>query len=334
MPELRKDYVINRWIVIAVERAKRPHDFKVEKVERKFDPSKCPFCPGNEKMTPPEVYALREKGTDPDTPGWRIRVIPNKYPALNSSLEPILRTNHVFFSMDGFGYHEVIVETPDHFKEIPDRSQEELVEMIKVWRDRVSHLGNDERVKYVMLFKNYKPQAGASISHPHSQIIALPILPKRILEELECAKNYYWDTGGICIYDMIVEEEKLREERMVYENDHFVVLCPFASRVPFEMWIIPKRHEPHFENLRKSEIDSLADALKISLGALREKVLDPPYNLMVHTAPSDGKTYEYYHWHIEIMPRLTNIAGFEWGTGFYINPTPPELAAKILRGEE
>jgi len=334
MSELRKDYITNRWIVIATERAKRPHDFKMPRESISTDTSQCPFCPGNEKMTPPEVYAIREKGTKPDTPGWTIRVVPNKFPALKSDKEPIMRANHIFYSVDGFGYHEVIIETPDHFKEIPERSLDEIAMLVRVWKDRIAELGSDPRIKFVMLFKNYRPEAGASLSHPHSQIIALPIIPKRILEELEFSKNFYWDTGGLCLFDMVIEEEKKRKERIVYENDNFVVLSPYAARVPFEVWILPKRHEPYVENIRANETESLADALKVTLEAIRSKVNDPPYNLMLHTAPSDGKPYEYYHWHIEIMPKLTRIAGFEWGTGFYINPTPPELAARILRGEE
>ncbi len=334
MSELRKDYIINRWIVIATERAKRPHDFKLPREELNKDTKNCPFCPGNEKMTPPETYAIREKGTAPNTPGWKIRVVPNKFPALKSDLEPIIHANHIFYSIDGFGYHEVIIETTDHFKELPDRSIDEIKDLIKVWQDRVATLGSDERIRYVMLFKNYRPEAGASLSHPHSQIIALPIIPKRLLEELESSKSFYWDTGGLCIYDMIIDEEKSRKDRVVYENDGFIVISPYAARVPFEVWILPKRHEPYFENIRDGEIEALADVLKFTLGAIREKVGDPPYNLMLHTAPSDGKPYEYFHWHIEIMPKLTRIAGFEWGTGFYINPTPPELAARILRGEE
>ncbi len=334
MPEIRKDYVINsRWVIIAPERNMRPSDFKVPKYEP-GNSANCPFCPGHESMTPPEVMAYRKNGKR-DSDGWWIRVIPNKFPALRIEGELKNTRNDLVERMNGVGAHEVIIETPMHYLKPHEFSDEQMHEVIRAYIDRYIDLTRDKRFRYILIFKNYGKDAGASLSHPHSQLIATPIIPPNIAEELESAKKYYINTGGKCIYDMIINMEKEYEERIVYETENFIAFCPYASRFPFEIWLMPKFHEARFEKLGLNDalVWELGKALKEVLRKLFVTIPDLPFNYYVHTSPINTKNeYRHYHWHIEIIPRLTKPAGFEWGSGLYINPMPPEKAAKILRG--
>jgi UDPglucose--hexose-1-phosphate uridylyltransferase len=339
MPELRKDPVIGMWVIISTERAKRPLDFKGFTEERQ--PGPCPFCEGHEAETPPEIFAVRREGTAPNTPGWDVRVVPNKYPALR--IEGDLNREGVGMCdmMNGVGAHEVIIETPDHKKDLVDLAEDHIAKVIQVYRQRIMDLSGDDRFKYVLIFKNQGRAAGASLQHAHSQLIATPITPKRVKEELMGAMEHY-NYKRRCIFcDYIKQETSVFGERLVAETGHFVTLSPFAARFPFEMWILPKRHAPDFTYIRDDEMVDLARMLKLILGKLRAALNDPPFNYILHMAPFRRPRVGYwatieedYHWHIELMPRLTRIAGFEWGSGFYINPTPPEVAAQILRDTE
>ncbi|MFQ5838971.1 MAG: galactose-1-phosphate uridylyltransferase [Thermoplasmata archaeon] len=329
MPELRKDYVTDTWVVFSTSRSQRPIEMR-KRSPRPTTSSPCPFCPGNEHMTPPEILAYRSNG-EVNGPGWWIRCVPNKYPALIIEGEVKRRVSQLFHSVNGVGAHEVIVETPDHFGNFPSLDEKHIYEVICAYRERYVDLTKDARFKYILIFKNHGPEAGASLAHPHSQLIATPIIPRRIMDELRASRNFYEETGGSCIYDEIVEEEMEASERVVAENEAFLALCPYASRFPFEVWILPKEHEVHFEDMVYEEMRTLAHVLKDTFARLDGLLNDPPFNFYIHTAPCDRKDHRYYHWHMEITPRLSNTAGFERGTGFYINSVPPEDAARLLR---
>jgi len=338
MAELRKDPILSRWVIIASGRSKRPGSYRVEKSASYTKPEKCPFCEGHEHMTPPEVYALRGSMSKPDTPTWKVRVVPNKYPALDVNSPLNKSETGVFNMMDGFGAHEVIIETPDHIKEAKDQSPEEIDAWLHALYERMKALHKDTRFKYVLIFKNKGRGAGASLSHPHHQIIATPVTPKRVKEELAGAMEYF-KVNQRCVFCDIIKQEKEAGLRVVYENDAFIAFCPYASRFPFETWIMPKEHciDFHDENMIKNSLH-LADILKTVLGRMSAAIGEPEYNYIVHTAPNripqEGywRTIEEdFHWHIEMFPRLIKTAGFEWGSGFYINPTFPEAAAKFMR---
>lgn len=336
MAELRKDPVVGRWVIIASERGRRPSEYAVTAEERK--PGPCAFCGGQESATPPEVYALRPAGSAPNAAGWQVRVIPNRYPALHSDGDLNREGVWMCDMMHGFGAHEVIVETPDHDRDLADLPAEHIGLVLRAYRQRFWDLSADGRLKSVMVFKNQGAAAGASLHHAHSQLIATPITPKRVKEELVGAKEYF-DYKRRCIFcDYIRQETKIFRERLVLETDGFVALSPFAARFPFELWMLPKRHSADFAAITDDEIADLAGVLRVVLGQLRVALREPPFNYVLHTAPFRRPRGGYwstieedYHWHFELIPRLTRVAGFEWGSGFYINPTPPEVAAEILR---
>ncbi len=329
MPELRKDPITGRWVIIATDRAKRPTDFVRERVEIRGS-GFCPFCNGNEAKTPPEIHAYRSDGSGKDTPGWSLRVVPNKFPALGIEGTLNRQGEGLYDKMNGVGAHEVIIETPDHQKTLATLPVKRVEDVLWAYRDRVLDLKKDRRFKYILLFKNHGDAAGASLEHTHSQLIALPVVPKRVREEVDSALEYF-NFKERCIFCDIIRQELEDGVRVIAQNASFIALSPFAPRFPFEMWIVPKTHRSAFEESQKDEFEQLAAMLKEMLSRL-DKVLDSPaFNFVVHTSPLPDVSNDYYHWHLEIMPKLTKVAGFEWGTGFYINPTPPEESAKFLR---
>ncbi len=329
MPELRKDPVTGRWVIISTDRAKRPSDFVRESVQIKGK-GFCPFCYGNELKTPPEILVYGRNGGGPNTPDWTVRVVPNKFPALGIEGGLNREGEGLYDRMNGIGAHEVIIETPDHHRTLATLPERAIEEALWAYRDRVLDLKNDKRFRYALIFKNHGDAAGASLEHPHSQLIALPIVPKRVREELEGATRYYQEKER-CIFCDIIHQEKDSEVRVISENDLFISLAPYAPRFPFEFWLLPKQHGSAFENNQSSVYASLARMLKDNLTRL-DLVLDhPAYNFMLHTSPIGEESNEHYHWHFEIIPKLTKVAGFEWGTGFYICPTPPEESARFLR---
>ncbi len=329
MPELRKDPITRRWVIIATERSARPTDFPPGEVMQNHSAS-CPFCEGQEGRTPPEIVAVRRPGTAANSPGWEVRVVPNKFPALRIEGSSGVRFDGLFETMGGLGAHEVIIETPHHGLHPATMLPGQLATAYWMYRERYRDLDRDERFKYLLLFRNHGRSAGASLSHPHSQLIALPIVPKRATEEIEGAQAYFAREGR-CVYCDILQQEMASRVRVVWENDEFTVFAPFAAWCPFECWIVPKRHEASFGNLGDGHIPALADAMHQTLGRLYHCLSNPPYNYIFHTAPYDTKVGHFYHWHIEIIPRLSQVAGFEWGSGFYINTVPPEDAARYLR---
>lgn len=328
MPELRKDPILGRWIIISKERGKRPTDFIVEKSATKG--GFCPLCPGNEKTTPPEVLSYSDEAHPSNSPGWTLRVVPNKFPALviEGNLDKV--GEGLYDKMNGIGAHEVIIETPNHEEFFADLSLERITQVLFAYRDRLIDLAHDARFRYVMVFKNHGKAAGASLEHSHSQLVALPILPRMIVSELEGSLAYYRYKER-CVFCDIIHQEIRETSRIVCENEQFLVITPFAPRSPFEMWILPKYHSSSYISMDDHSHRLLAGVFSESLKRLNACIPNAPYNFVLHTAPLRSQPLEHFHWHFEIVPKLTQIAGFEWGSGFYINPTPPEDAAKYLR---
>jgi len=328
MPELRRDPVTGRWVIISTDRQKRPNDFRIERVST-IGRDQCPFCPGRESMTPPEVLSYRQNGSAPNTPGWDVRVVPNKFPALQVEGTLDREGEGMFDRMNGIGAHEVIIETPDHDRPFAAMAEPEIERVLSAYRERTLDLQRDVRLKHILVFKNHGGAAGATLDHPHSQLIALPVVPEYVRVELEGARRHF-ELKERCVYCDIVRQELQDGRRIVQENADIVAITPYAPRFAFETWLLPKAHGSRFEQTPRHVSESLARLLKGVLQRLDRALESPPWNLVVHTAPASEEA-ESYHWHVEIMPRLTRVAGFEWGTGFYINPTAPEEAAKVLR---
>jgi UDPglucose--hexose-1-phosphate uridylyltransferase len=329
MPELRRDPIVGRWIIIATERAARPSD--LVRPLPPPQPGLCPFCPGHEDMTPREVYvAGRPPSAPPNSPGWKVRVVPNRFPALmiegDLDREPV----GIYDRMNGIGAHEVLVETPDHGKGLGDLDDADVTDLLFAAKARILDLRNDQRFRYILLFKNHGAAAGASLEHGHSQLIALPVVPRHVAAELAGARTHY-EHRERCIFCDIVLQERKDRVRLVHENDEFVVFAPWAPKSPFETWIVPKRHESNFEAEPKERLAYCAQALRTTVARLGAALGKPAYNFIVHSNPLRDASSPSYHWHIEVMPALTRVAGFEWGSGFYINPVPPEEAAEFLR---
>jgi UDPglucose--hexose-1-phosphate uridylyltransferase len=328
MPELRKDPVLGRWIIIATERGKRPTDFIISEPSSKG--GFCPLCPGNEKTTPNEVLSYGPEGRRPNTPGWDLRVVPNKYPALVIEGDLKKEGEGLYDKMNGIGAHEVLVETPNHNEFFTSLPPARMVKIFMAFRDRLLDLKKDKRFKYVMIFKNHGRAAGASLEHSHSQLVALPILPRMVVSELAGALSYY-QYKERCVYCDIIRQELQGRERLVCENEHFIVITPYAPRSPFEMWVLPKQHSSKYSTESSAMLLSLSEIFSEAMRRLEVCIPNVPYNFVLHTSPLRSPELKHYHYHFEIMPKLTNMAGFEWGSGFYINPTPPEDAAKFLR---
>jgi UDPglucose--hexose-1-phosphate uridylyltransferase len=329
MSELRKDPIVSRWVIISEERSKRPSDFAPDENKKKM--GHCPFCEGHEHHTPSEVLAYRHSQSESNKPGWFLRVVPNKFPALQIEGDLNSHGEGMFDRMNGIGAHEVIIETPDHQKDLTDLNRDEFQKILFAYRDRIADLKKDSRFKYILIFKNHGSAAGATVEHTHSQLIATPVIPKTILEELRGTKNHY-DTKERCVYCDMIRQEADDPIRKVVENEKFIALEPFASRFPFETWILPKHHQAHFESEPENHYMLLGEIFSETLKRLRIALDNPSYNYVLHTSPVNQKEdANIYHWHIEIMPKLTKVAGFEWGSGFFINPTPPEQAAEYLK---
>ena len=327
MPELRKDPVAGRWVIISTERAKRPTDFVIAPEP----PSKgiCPFCPGNEHMTPPTISYFTAEGQA----NWEVRVVSNKFPALKIEGDLNREGNGIYDLMNGVGAHEVVIESPRHIKSYSEIPLDRARLVIRAYRERLLDLRKDKRFIYAIVFKNVGEAAGASLEHTHSQIIALPTLPVRVITELRGSEEFF-KFRGRCIFCDMVRQELNQHARIIHETERFVAFSPFAARFPYETWLLPKKHISHFIYIDEEDMTDLTLCLMKVLQKIDKALFSPPYNFMIHTSPVNIDTIDYYHWHIEITPRLTKVAGFEWGTGFYINPVPPEQAAELLRNTE
>jgi UDPglucose--hexose-1-phosphate uridylyltransferase len=323
LPEIRKDPITGRWVIIATDPVRRPSQFLRVPVVASY--GDCQFCAGSEDQTPPEVLSYRDGSNQ-----WTLRVVPNKFPALR--VEGVLERQGegLYDKMSGIGAHEVIIESPEHKLSLAELTDRHVENLFWAFRDRILDLKRDTRLRYVLLFKNHGERAGASLEHSHSQIIALPVVPVQVQEELDGSLRYF-EFKQRCVYCDIVRQECASGGRVILDTDEIVVLSPYAARFPFETWIVPRRHSSHFETSQASVIQSLAWAVRATLRKIERVLESPSYNLLIHTAPVQEGPLEHYHWHLEIIPRLTKVAGFEWGAGFYINPTPPEEAAQFLR---
>lgn len=327
MSELRYSLLARDWVIIASERAKRPSDFRKTRPERPPLPARkenCPFCPGNEGDMHDEVCRLG------DARAWRTRVLTNKYPALSLVEEGARSVDGLFKHMPGFGVHEVIVEHPDHDKFIAGMTDSEVEDIIRTYRDRYKAIQSIDGIEAIVIFKNHGPRAGTSQEHPHSQIVATPVVPHSIRHHIEGAIEYHDVTGKCLLCDMLSDELKDRR-RIVFESDEFVSLVPYAGFVPFTTWIVPRRHAPSFDDIDASQISALAVALKKTLGMLYRGLDDPDLNLVIKSAPVKERQNKAFHWFITIVPRLTEPAGFELGSGMFINASIPEESAEFLR---
>jgi UDPglucose--hexose-1-phosphate uridylyltransferase len=335
MSQLRRDPITGRIVIVAEARAERPGAFisalepeVVARVQPASDAPRpaCPFCPGNEHETTAEVSALRDAATAANTPGWQIRVVTNKYPAL----VPASTGSQATFEHSARGIHEVIIDTPRHVTTTGELSAEEVLRLLHVYRSRLAAIEKTPHIKHALILKNVGRSSGATIEHLHSQLIATEFIPTAIEEELVACDRLFRQHNE-CAFCRLIREERLAETRVVNKSPRFIALSPFAARVPFETWILPRRHSPHFH---AQSDDDLADLATFSLDLLRriERLSQPAaYNLWIHAAPFDSVAIESYHWHVEIAPRMTTIAGYEFGTGCFINPVSPERAAAKLR---
>ncbi len=293
------------------------------------DTTLCPFCAGNEHMTPPESLLLRDN--DPSSlPNWTVRVVPNKYPALVSDGSATQMTDENYEVHSGIGVHEVIIESPYHITDMALLGEKQFKAVLRAYRHRILELRTDRRFRYILIYKNQGIEAGATREHVHSQLIAMPIVPKLALEEINAAKDYY-EANRRCVFCDAIRKETDGGARFVIENARYLVICPFAPRFPYETWILPKQHSSFFEHNTQQDDDDLAGILRETLNRLSRSLSGPAFNYFIHSNPLDQEKSKCYHWHMEIIPKLIQVGGFEWGSGSYINTVTPEQSASSLR---
>jgi UDPglucose--hexose-1-phosphate uridylyltransferase len=329
MPELRQNRFTKEWVIIATERAKRPEELSLTREEQPLPRyvATCPFCPGNEHLAPPEVLRLPPEREGP----WQVRVVPNKFAALAREGEPVRKFARSRRTINGVGIHDVIVETPDHSLTTALLPDEQVAEIIHAYKLRYDAASADPRISHVSIFKNHGVNAGTSLEHPHSQMIATPVISSQVRGRLHEALRHY-DDYGECIFCHVMGEELSERTRLVLDTRHFVVVEPFASPTPFYTHIYPRRHMASFGDIRDEEMQDLGSALRILLAKLYSGLNNPDFNYTIRTAPAENSGVKYFHWYVTVIPRLTRVAGFELGTGMYINTVLPEQAAEFLRG--
>lgn len=322
---MRKDPLTGRWVILAPNRSLRPSDFSpdTDKI-----PARCPFCPGHEGDTPPEIDRVSSAGNDPD---WSVRLVPNSFSALLREGEPGKLNGDFYTSLRGVGAHEVVIETPLHAAQPWEYSDAKIAAIFGLVARRIRSLQSDPRIRYVQYFRNSGAGAGASIRHPHSQILALPVVPVAVQAELTSARQHFERTGRCACCEMIGIESESRA-RTIIENESYTAFMPFAPRFSHETWILPRGHQHDFAALTGEDFTPLGPILRATLFALDRALDSPPFNLLLHVAPAAADAGTYFHWRIEILPRHTHVAGFEFSTGFHINADPPESAAERLRG--
>jgi UDPglucose--hexose-1-phosphate uridylyltransferase len=329
MSELRQDPTTKEWVIIATERSKRPHDFFQRQSRQElpaFSPS-CPFCPGNEATTPPTSYSLLDK----DNKKWLIRVFCNRFPALTPQGSTERREEDGFFlEMDGIGVHEVIVETPKHNQSLALTNDRVMADILLTYQKRYIAFSEMPFTKFIIIFKNQGPSAGTSLEHPHSQLVATPVVPKHTRIRHEIAAQYYDDIGRSLYSDLVAHELEIGV-RVVMATEKFVVFHPFASHSPFETWIMPRTYQAGFGSVSPGDLNSLAHVLRITLLKLYRGLNNPDFNFIIDTAPIGDENKDYYLWHIRIIPRLTEMIGFEIGTGININTALPEETAQFMK---
>lgn len=338
MSEFRRDPLKGTWVITENQRVRQPREFIINRQQTAM--TICPFCPGQESKTPVEVFALRPDNTAANGPGWQVRVVPNKFPLLRIEGELNQQATGLYRSMHGIGAHEVIIETADHQRSLAHLDIAETTAVLQAYRARLLDLRQDSRFRYLQIFKNHGVEAGSPLPHSHSQLMAVPITPPVIRSELNSCREHFRTTGNCLICDLLAQE-LADGRRVVFKDGRFLVLAPYASCFPFELRLFPLQHNHDFALQDDRELTDCAKALQDMLRRLHRLLQDPPYNFILHTSPPtrprDGKPGYWetlardYHWHIELVPRLSRLAGFEWGSGFFINPLPPEDAANFLR---
>lgn len=328
MHELRKDPLLGRWVVVLAD-SWSPDRYLIR--ENGLEDTPCLLCSGHEHETPTEIASVRTGDR------WWVRVLPNFRPVLHIEGELGRKGVGMYDKMNGIGANEIIVESPEHDKRPEDFGPEQMAKVVRVYRDRVSDLEKDERLRYMLIYKNSGMGAGAVFSHPHAEIMATPVIPKLIKEELDGAKQYYAYKER-CIFCDILREEMRLGERIIFETREFFAFCPFSPKFPFEFWIIPRNHRCAFQEIGDGETDDLSLMLTTVLKKLRRVLKDAPFNYVIHTAPNRIPRRNHwhtlgddFHWHIEVIPRLLRTTGFEWGSDLYVLTTSPEDAAKYLR---
>ncbi|MEW5957750.1 MAG: DUF4931 domain-containing protein [Chloroflexota bacterium] len=329
MPEFRQNMATKEWVIIANERAKRPDEYidveglvATEK-NPPFD-ARCPFCPGNEERDL-EIECV------PETGPWQTRVVYNKYPALSMAGDLTRTFDGVHRRISGVGHHEIVVEHPLHNTTLGLMAGEEIKYVLETFYNRGWSIRKDSRIEQIIYFKNHGEQAGASLKHPHSQIIGLPVVPTDIRHRIEEARRYF-DDNGECVFCVMMRDELEKKERLVATSDHFVAFVLYAAPSPFHIWILPRQHSVSFLYSQPDEIEDLGELLRVVLRKLYVGLNDPAYNLIIRSAPVKEISNDYLHWYITVIPRLSRTAGFEMGSGMYINPSLPEESSAFLRG--
>jgi len=325
MADLRNEPVTRTWVVVTTDHPKGPSDYLPFKPPYRPQEAEgwCPFCPGHEEMTPRETFMLSGEGGR-----WAVRVIPNKFPFFHIEGEFDRRPEGMYDVMGAIGAHEIVVETPGHKQNFASMDTQQIEKILQAYRERLKDLEKDRRFQQFLILKNYP---GVFNRHPHSHIMAMPVIPRRIDEEIYGTLDYY-QRKERCIFCDIIKEEISMKKRVILETVHFVVFSPFASRYPFETWIVPKKHAPDFHHIQEEGIEDLAAAIQSLFLRFHKLLSDPPCSLAFHTSPVQSRFHRSeYHWHIETRLRIGLREGFEWGTGFFVNPTPPENAAAFLR---
>ncbi len=327
MPELRQNFFTREWVIIATERAKRPKELARKQALK--EPAEfvanCPFCLGNEDKTPPEV--LRVPAHDG---AWQVRVVANKFAALSRDAQPVRTIHRSRRAVGGFGVHDVIIETPNHAHTTALLEDAHVTNVLRAYKSRYDELSQDPRIAHITIFKNHGLDAGTSLEHPHSQLIATPVISSQVRGRFQVALQHY-DEFGECMFCQMINEELMEEERIVLATEHFVALEPFASPTPFATYIMPRRHMANFGDISAAEITDLARVLRKVLGKLYHGLGNPDFNYTLRSAPAESHGVRYFHWYVSIIPRLTRVAGFELGSGMFINTVPPESAAEFLR---
>ncbi len=335
MSQMRKDVFTGRWVIMAETTTVQPSDFHFKRFVR--ETRFCPFCETNEACTPPEVFAIRNAGSVSNGPGWRVRVVPNSAPRLRIEGEVRSRAEGFHDLMNGVGAHEIIAETPRHDRSLHELEIHEISDVIRAYIARTVDLQRDKRMRCVLTFKNYGEEAGShTISHSISHMMALPVTPRTVKTKLITARDYF-AVKERCIYCDVLQQEQEERKRLIAENADFVAFAPFASRFPFEMAVFPKSHNSAFSRISASQVETLAHVLREVLQRLDHTLGGPPYNLLLQDRPFLRQRAGYwntieddFHWHLEILPQIARITGFEWASGFFYNPVPPEIAARCL----
>ena len=326
MSEIRKDPLSGRAVIIAPERAARPKQLGAAAHAKPLQD--CPFCPGNENLTPPESWANRANDSQPNQPGWSVRIVPNKYPAV--TMGNAIHKQRATVGSTGIGVHEVIIESPAHVINLTALDEQQFTRIFRAYRERLRAWREDSRWRYRLIFKNQGADAGATFEHAHAQLIALPFIPADVQKELVAARAHYQrDTR--CYFCALIARELKAPARVITSSADFIALCPTAPRFAFETWILPRSHAAAFEESDEAKVAALARISRQIITALDRLQADPPFNYFIQSLSLDESERAYYHWQLRLLPQFSRAAGFEWGSGMHINPVAPEEAARMLR---